>query len=227
MEVMKDKKTQVAVSQAIAGQEPIKSTVGSTAAALSSLKPSLPPEVAELYLTVRLQVSSPANLTYHPAIAAFGQVAIFDNRLGISQVSEVANYIELTDEVMGLLWDKSLPLPYKVEALKREPETGASFVSLPSRSLSLLKSAGATIFGAILGRKSYHLGRATTTARSASQAYYEKMDIKRAQEQVELTRVRLEEMERGLQVETDNLASLFDPAGEQLETMALRPKKKT
>jgi len=69
-------------------------------------------------------------------------VAIFDNRLGISQVSEVANYIELTDEVMGLLWDKSLPLPYKVEALKREPETGASFVSLPSRSLSLLKSAG-------------------------------------------------------------------------------------
>ncbi len=320
MEVMKDKKTRMAVSQAIAGQEPIKSTVSSTAAALSSLKPSLPPEVAELYLPVRLRVSSPANLTYHPAIAAFGQVAIFDNRLGISQVSEVANYIELTDEVMGLLWDKSLPLPYKVEALKREPETGASFVSLPSRSLSLLKSAGddyldyltrsyqltlwksnlfktvskpgesegdfrvrlsqlarekrdealdklrqkyaskisrlekqyliaqqrlqreqeqyqekvtqsaisagATIFGAILGRKSYHLGRATTTARSASRAYYEKMDIKRAQEQVELTRARLEEMGKELQAETDNLASLYDPAGERLETIALRPKKK-
>ena len=320
MEVMKDKKTQVAVSQAIAGQEPIKSTVSSTAAALNSLKPSLPPEVTELYLPVRLRVSSPANLTYHPAIAAFGQVAIFDNRLGISQVSEVANYIELTDEVMGLLWDKSLPLPYKVEALKREPESGASFVSLPSRSLSLLKSAGddyldyltrsyqlrlwksnlfkamskpgeseadfrvrlsqlarekrdealqklrqkyaskisalekqyltaqqrlqreqeqykekvtqsaisagATVFGAILGRKSYPVGRATTTARSASRAYYEKMDIKRAQEQVELTRTRLEEMEKELEREANQIAGLYDPAGEQLETVALRPKKK-
>jgi len=87
-------------------------------------------------------------------------------------------------------------------------------------------SAGATIFGAILGRKSYHLGRATTTARSASRAYYEKMDIKRAQEQVELTRARLEEMGKELQAETDNLASLYDPAGERLETIALRPKKK-
>jgi len=87
-------------------------------------------------------------------------------------------------------------------------------------------SAGATIFGAILGRKSYQVGRATTTARSASRAYYEKMDIKRAQEQVELTRTRLEEMEKELQREADQIVSLYDPAREQLETVALRPKKK-
>jgi len=320
MEVMKDKKTQAAASGAFAAKEIAKKTVSSTAARLNQLKPSLPPDVPELYLPVRRRVSSPANLTYHPALAAFGQVAFFDNRLGISQVSEVAHYVELTDEVMGLLWDKSLPLPYRFEALDREPAAGASFLSLSSRSLSLLKSAGndyldyllrnyqltlwksnllkamskpgeseadfrirlsqlarekrdealqklrqkyaskisalekqyltaqqrlqreeeqykekvaqsaisagATIFGAILGRKSYQVGRATTTARSASRAYYEKMDIKRAQEQVELTRTRLEEMEKELQREADQIVSLYDPAREQLETVALRPKKK-
>jgi hypothetical protein len=52
------------------------------------------------------------------------------------------------------------------------------------------------------------------------------MDIKRAQEQVELTRTRLEEMEKELQLEAGQIASLYDPAGEQLETVALRPKKK-
>ncbi|HOL46181.1 MAG TPA: ATP-binding protein [Candidatus Saccharicenans sp.] len=321
MEVMKDKKSQATASGVFAAEKEIaKKIVSSTATRLNQLKPSLPPDVPELYLPVRHRVSSPANLTYHPAIAAFGQVAIYDNRLGISQVSEVANYVELTDEVMGLLWDKSLPLPYRFEALDREPAAGASFLSLPSRSLSLLKSAGndyldylvrnyqltlwksnffkamskpgesetdfrirltqlarekrdealdklrqkyaskisrlekqyltaqqrlqreeeqykekvaqsaisagATIFGAILGRKSYQVGRATTTARSASRAYYEKMDIKRAQEQVELTRARLEEIEKELQREADQIVSLYDPAGEQLETVALRPKKK-
>jgi len=319
-EVMKDKKIEVAGSPPATHEEIARSAVSPTAARLSQLKPSLPPDVPELYLPVRLRVSSPANLTYHPAVAAFGQVAIFDNRLGISQVSEVAHYIELTDKIIGLLWDNSLPLSHRPEALKREPEAGASFLSLPSRSLSFLKSAGddyldyltrsyqltlcksnlfkavsqpgeseadfrirlsqlarekrddalqklrqkygskisalekqyltaqqrlqreqeqyqekvtqsaisagATIFGAILGRKSYHLGRATTTARSASRAYYEKMDIKRAQEQVELTRARLEEMEKELQNEADQIASLYNPAGEQLETVALRPKKK-
>ena len=87
-------------------------------------------------------------------------------------------------------------------------------------------SMGATIFGAILGRKGYQVGRATTAARSASRAYYEKLDIKRAQEQVEMARARLEEMERELEREADNIASLYDPEQEQLQTLVLRPKKK-
>ena len=87
-------------------------------------------------------------------------------------------------------------------------------------------SMGATIFGAILGRKGYQVGRATTAARSASRAYYEKLDIKRAQEQVEMARARLEEMERELEREADNIASLYDPEKEQPQTLVLRPKKK-
>ncbi|MDD8020768.1 MAG: ATP-binding protein [Acidobacteriota bacterium] len=319
MEVMKNKRAPAAPASPLPEERAISGRAGLTGE-VSRLKPSLPPGVNELYLPLINRASSPAELNYHPAIAAFGQVAIFDNQLGISQISEVANYIELNDNLIGLLWDNSIPLGFKLDQLDKKPEAGAGFFSLPSRSLLLLKSAGndyldylvrsyqltlwksnffkavskpgesegdfrirlsqiarekrdqaleqlrqkyalkisslekqhlaaqqrlqreqeqykekvaqsaisagATIFGAILGRKSYQLGRATTTARSASQAYYEKMDIKRAQEQVELTQARLEEMEKELQREVDKVASLYDPASEQLQTIALRPKKK-
>jgi len=41
-----------------------------------------------------------------------------------------------------------------------------------------------------------------------------------------MARTRLEEMERGLEREADNIASLYDPEQEQLQTLVLRPKKK-
>jgi len=319
MEVMKLRKTQAAVSRPAPGPTPARTVISSTAA-VSNLKPSLPPGVQELYLPLKTRPASPGQLTYHPAIAVFAQVAIVDNRLGLSQVSEVAHYLELSEEIIGLLWDKASPCPYKPEELERQARTGANFLALPARSLSLLKSAendyldyltrsyqltlwksntfqaisqpgeserdfrlrlsqlarekrdeavsrlrqkyaakiatlerqyltaqqrlqkeeaqykekvaqsaismGATIFGAILGRKSYQVGRATTTARSASRAYYEKLDIKRAQEQLDLARERLEDMEQELEREADHIASLYDPEHEPLQPLTLRPKKK-
>ncbi|MGQ9801332.1 MAG: ATP-binding protein [Candidatus Saccharicenans sp.] len=319
MEVMKPRKARIGVSQPTPGAEPVKVSISPTAS-VSRVKTSLPPGVNELYLPVHTQPSSAGRLIYHPAIAVFGQVAIVDNRLGLAQVDDVGHYFELSENVIGLLWDRSIPISIKVEELEREPKTGASFLALPARFLSMLKSAendyldylarsyqltlwksnifqtvsqpgeserdfrirlsqlarekrdealerlrqkyavkiaslekqylmaqqrlqkeeaqykekvaqsaismGATILGAILGRKSYQVSRATTTARSASRAYYEKLDIKRAQEQVELARQQLEEMERELQREADNIASIFDPEREQLQTLALRPKKK-
>lgn len=292
----------------------------SPTASFSSLKPSLPPGVHELYFPIHTQSSSAGRLIYHPAVGVFAQVAIFDNRLGISQVANVGNYLELSEDVIGLLWEKSIPVSIKVEELEREPKAGVSFLALPARFLSMLKSAendyldylartyqlnlwksnvfqansqpgeserdfrirlsllarekrdealerlrqkyapkiaslekqyltaqqrlqreqeeyketvalsaismGATIFGAILGRKSYQVGRATTTARSASRAYYEKLDIRRAQEQVELARARLEEMERELEREAENITRIYNPEREELQTMYIRPKKK-
>ena len=319
MEVMKSRKTQAATSSAAPRPEPVKSTLSPTAAT-TSIKPPLPPGVNELWLPLKARTTSSAQLIYHPAVAVFGQVSIFDNRLGISSVSDVGHYLELNEDVFGLLWDKSQPISFKVEELDREPRAATPFLSLPPRSISLLKSAeegytdylartyqlslwksaafeavsepgeserdfrvrlsqlarerrdeeleklrkkyavrintlqnqpmmaeqrlqieqeqykekvaqsaisiGATIFGAILGRKSSHLGRATTSARSASRAYYEKMDINRAQQQIENARQRLEEMEQQLQKEANNIASAFDPALESLQTLVLRPKKK-
>lgn len=319
MTVMQSRKGQ-AVPETPLSTTPTQKKVSGFATDLSRIKPSLPPEINELLMPVRTQPATSAGLIYRPSIAVIGQVAIYDNRLGLSQVSDAGHYFELTGEVAGLLWDEASPLSARLEEMERTPRSGAAFESLPARGLALLKSAesdyldyltrsyqltlwksvtfqaisrpgeserdfrlrlgqlarekrdeavarlrqkyaskiatlerqyltaqqrlqkeeaqykekvaqsaismGATIFGAILGRKSYQVGRATTTARSASRAYYEKMDIKRAQEQLELARARLEEMEKQLEREADAIASLYDPEREPLQTLALRPKKK-
>jgi hypothetical protein len=228
--------------------------------------------------------------------------------------------LEIGADVLGFLWDKAAPIRFKPDDLLREPGDGASFLPLPGRAASLLKSAGddyadflarsyrlnlwkspmfqavsqpgeperdfrirlgqqarekrdagldklrqkyaariatlqnqhllalqrlqreeeqykgqmtqtaismgATILGAILGRKASQIGRATTSARGASRAYYEKMDIQRAQQQADQAKSRLDDMERQLQAEADRIRAAFDPAAETFQSIILRPKKK-
>ncbi len=86
-------------------------------------------------------------------------------------------------------------------------------------------SMGATILGAIFGRRGGTVGRATTAARSASRAYYEKQDIERAREKASTSRERIAELEKSLEREADLLAQRFDPVGEKLEEIIIRPKK--
>jgi len=87
-------------------------------------------------------------------------------------------------------------------------------------------SMGATILGAILGRKTSQIGRATTSARTASRAYYEKMDIERARQQVEATKSRLKELEVELEREASRVTSDLEETAEILQPILLRPKKK-
>jgi DNA helicase HerA-like ATPase len=312
-DLMKDKKGRPAVGAAFSA---------SPSAPLSAAgpKPPLAPGLSELFYPAAGPPSSAARLVCHPAAAALAQVAIFDNRLGISFIADAAHFLELGTDVLGLLWDKARPIRFKLDDLSREPAGGASFLPLPGRTASLLKSAGedyadflarsyqldlwkspmfqavsqpgeperdfrirlgqqarekrdaeldklrqkyaakintlqnqlmlarqrlereeeqykgqmtqtaismgATILGAILGRKTSQIGRATTSARGASRAYYEKMDIQRAQQQVDLAKSRLDEMERQLQAEADRIGGAFDPAAETLQSVILRPKKK-
>jgi hypothetical protein len=87
-------------------------------------------------------------------------------------------------------------------------------------------SIGATILGGIFGRKSSQIGRATTSARTASRAYYEKMDINRARQQVDLAQSRLRELEKQMEEEAARMTSSLDPTAETLQQVVLRPKKK-
>ncbi len=321
--LMKDKKEPSAATPV----EPVRPAVPAASAApsapvsTSALKPPLAPGLNELFYPASgAPPSAAARLVYHPAAAALAQAAIFDNRLGISHISDAAHVLELGGDVLGLLWDKARPIPVKLDSLSREAPAGASFLALPPRAASILKSSGddyadfltrsfqlglfksllfrelsrpgeserdfrarlsqqarekrdaeveklrqkyaskintlqkqlmlaqqrvereqeqykgqmtqtaismgATILGAILGRKASHIGRATTSARGASRAYYEKMDIQRAQQQVEQAKSKLDDMDRQLQAEADRLGSAFDPAAETLQSVILRPKKK-
>ncbi|MBN2199900.1 MAG: ATP-binding protein [Candidatus Aminicenantes bacterium] len=86
-------------------------------------------------------------------------------------------------------------------------------------------SMGATILGAIFGRRGGTVGRATTAARSASRAYYGKQGVQRAREKAEAAKERIAAIENSLEREANTLARKFDPMGENLEEIVVRPKK--
>jgi hypothetical protein len=303
--------------------EPVRPPAGiqpASSSASPGAKPLPPSGRAELFLPLGLKPSGPGRLVYHPAVAALGQAAIFDNRLGLSNSEPVGHCLELGEETIGLLWDKASPCSLRPEALTPRPEEDALFLPLPSRAAQLLRTAGrdygdflartfelklwksrmfgevsrpgeserdfrlrlgqqvrekrdaeverlrqryaarlaalerqilaaeqrlareqeqykeqmthttisigATILGSILGRKVSQIGRATTSARSASRAYYEKMDIERARQQLELARSRRTGLEKQVEAEATRITSLLDPNTEGLQPLTLRPKKK-
>ena len=317
-ELMEGKKGQVGSAEEPA--KPLARVQPASSAASPGARPPLSAGTNELFLPGSLRPSGPGRLVYHPSVAALGQAAIFDNRLGLSSSEPIGHFLELGEETIGLLWDKAAPCPVKAEALAPRPKEGAFFLALPSRAVQLLKTAegdygdfvtrtfelslwksrifgevsrpgeserdfrlrlgqqarekrdseverlrqryaakfatlarqimaaqqrldreqeqykeqmthtaismGATILGSILGRKASQIGRATTSARSASRAYYEKMDIERARQQVEMARSRQAEMDKQVEEEASRIALSLDPNAEVLQPIVLRPKKK-
>jgi hypothetical protein len=89
-------------------------------------------------------------------------------------------------------------------------------------------SFGTTLLGAFLGRKGVGvstLGRATTAARGVGRVLKEQQDIGRAKENVVDLRQQLADLEAEFRTETEALASRMDPMQEQLQSVALKPKK--
>jgi hypothetical protein len=89
-------------------------------------------------------------------------------------------------------------------------------------------SMGTTLLGAFMGRKAVStstLGRATTAARGVSRSMKESQDIGRAEDNVEVLQQRLAEMNADLEAQVAELQSSADPLTEELETIAIKPKK--
>jgi uncharacterized protein DUF87 len=87
-------------------------------------------------------------------------------------------------------------------------------------------SLGATILGAVLGRKTVsigNIGRATTAARGAGRILKEREDVARAQETVAAVQQALAALEAELQADLAGLEARSEP--ERLESVAVRPKK--
>jgi hypothetical protein len=112
--------------------EPVKPAVRvqpATSSTSPGSRPFLPSGTSELFLPRSLQPTAPGRLVYHPAVAALGQAAIFDNRLGLSSSEPVGHCLELGDETVGtlgqsLIWSSPRPVPPR-EAL---------FLPLPPRA---------------------------------------------------------------------------------------------
>ena len=94
--------------------------------------------------------------------------------------------------------------------------------------LSTTISIGATLLGAVLGRKvasSANVTRAGTAMRSMSRSRREASDVGRAREKLDTYRQRLEELEAEFQEDTAGIEERIDPRTEELERIEVRPKK--
>jgi hypothetical protein len=66
--------------------------------------------------------------------------------------------------------------------------------------------------------------RVSTAMKSAGRIQKEKMDVARARERAEATRNELSELELRLQGDIETLEASFDPSGEVLEEVLVKPK---
>ncbi|MCE5223611.1 DUF87 domain-containing protein [bacterium] len=108
------------------------------------------------------------------------------------------------------------------QTLEREKE------QVKQQGVQTAISVGATILGAILGRKTSGtgtVGRATTTARNASRTMKETQDVNRAKETVEVMMQKLKELEEEMQKDMELISSKMDASTEQLENVSIKPKK--
>ncbi len=111
---------------------------------------------------------------------------------------------------------------------RAEERVGREQSQYSQQKLQTAVSLGATVLGALFGRKMGGIGtigRATTAARGVGRAAQEREDVARASESVEELRGRVAELERELQSELDRVRANIDPTSLPLSERALRPKK--
>ena len=88
-------------------------------------------------------------------------------------------------------------------------------------------SMGATLLGALFGRKTIGvgtIGRATTAARGVGRSMKEASDVKRAAESVEAVRAAIAQLDARIAEDVAAVAARFEP-GVPLERVAVRPKR--
>ncbi|MGD8256107.1 MAG: DUF87 domain-containing protein [Desulfobacterales bacterium] len=107
------------------------------------------------------------------------------------------------------------------QALMREKEQSQS------SKVQTAISFGTAILGAFLGRKAVSAssaGRFGTAIRGASRIRKESMDVQRAQQTFEATKLELEELDQRLQADIERIEAAFDPDSESIREVLIKPK---
>ncbi len=97
-----------------------------------------------------------------------------------------------------------------------------------AQKLQTVVSMGATVLGALFGRKTLStstLGRATTAARGVGRSMKESQDIARAQDSLGAIEQQKADLEAQVQAEIDALGGAMDPLKEAFEPVVIRPKR--
>jgi len=89
-------------------------------------------------------------------------------------------------------------------------------------------SVGATLFGALLGRKAVSastIGRATTAARGMSRVGKESEDVTRATDNVNALKTQLADLEAAMQEDVAAVTADWDLANEPFDRVLVKPKR--
>ncbi len=96
---------------------------------------------------------------------------------------------------------------------KAEASVGRESEQATQQKLQTALSVGATLVGALFGRKMVSagtLGRATTAARGVGRSMKESSDVQRASDTAEAVRARQQQLEAQIQDETKTIAAAFE-----------------
>jgi hypothetical protein len=137
---------------------------------------------------------------------------------------------ERRDEAAEKLKAKYAPkLAALQERLRRAQQTVAREKQEATQAgIQTAISVGATVLGALFGRKTVSattIGKATTAARGAGRTVKQAGDVGRAEETTEAISQQILDLDGQLQAELAAVEAAADPAAEKLEALALRPKK--
>jgi hypothetical protein len=121
----------------------------------------------------------------------------------------------------------------KLDTLAGQEQRAADRVSreeaqVSQQTVQTAISVGATVLGALFGRKTFSsatLGRAATAARGVSRTMKERGDVGGANESLESLRARHAAAEAELQQEIDEIAAANDPERLAVETTSVKPRK--
>jgi hypothetical protein len=143
-------------------------------------------------------------------------------RIRIQQASR-----EQRDQIIDGLRKKYSPKTAALqERIRRAEQTVArESEQVKQQGMQTVISIGATILGALLGRKTVGtstLGRATTAARGAGRVLKERQDVGRAQETVEALQQQLADLEAEFKAEAEAASA---PVAESIQTITVKPTK--
>jgi len=111
---------------------------------------------------------------------------------------------------------------------RAEEKLGRERSQYEQQKMQTAISAGATVLGALFGRKVASVGsvgRAATTARGLGRAAREKEDITRANREIEVLQQQYRDLEAEFQKEIGGLDAPVDPDAFELKEQVVRPRK--
>ena len=121
----------------------------------------------------------------------------------------------------------------KADTLRTQEQRAAERVAreqaqASQQTMQTAISVGATLLGALFGRKSLSvgsIGRATTAARGVGRTMKERQDVGGAEQSVEAVRQRIADLEAELQSELVEIASANDLENFAIQSASLKPRK--